>query len=103
MWAIPMLGAPPFWCVTGCLVCGGLEGGDFGGLCSGLACGAFLPVAFNHFFNHVEDCGSAFSGLDDFGGWGEEAEVGIGCDLFDGLGFGFGVLLRSGEVEAGDL
>ena len=39
-----------------------------------------------------------------FGSWGEDAELGVGGDLFDGFGFGCGVRwVGFGEVEAGDL
>ena len=55
-----------------------------------------------------EECDGAFAlgGFADFGAWGEDAQFGVGGDLFDDFdGFGFGVAVGGGfgEVEAGDL
>jgi hypothetical protein len=53
-----------------------------------------------------------FFGFGDFGAWGEDAEGGVGSDLFDGLFFGgfvgvatggFGGEFWFGEIDAGDL
>ena len=39
----------------------------------GFACGAFLLFLCDPFFQQVKNHVSAFFGIDDFGGWGEEA------------------------------
>ena len=73
---------------------GAVEGGDTGGLLAVFGCGAFLRcvlVFFEHFFDQESDDAFAFCGFADFSGWGEEAKFGVGGDLFDGFGLGFGV------------
>ena len=57
-------------------------------------------------FQQQGDGAFALGGLAYFGAWGEDAQFGVGGDLFDDFGgFGFGVAVGCGfgEVEAGDL
>jgi hypothetical protein len=66
-------------------------------------------------FEELAEGGGVGFGWGDFGAWGEDAEFGVGDDLFygiEGVGCGRGVAgvarvwlgrLRFGEVEAGDL
>ncbi len=60
----------------------------------------------HEFLDQPGDGAFALGGFADFGGWGEDAQFGVGGDLFDdfdGLGFGVAVGGGFGEVEAGDL
>jgi hypothetical protein len=63
----------------------------------------FFLLALQDAFEELSDGALAFDGVADFGGWSEEAEFGVGGDLFDGFGCGLCGGLLFGEVEAGDL
>jgi hypothetical protein len=59
-----------------------------------------------HAFQEESDGAFASGGLAYFGAWGEDAQVGVGGDLFDDFDWlGSGVVAGGGfgEVEAGDL
>ena len=76
--------------------------GDFvlgGCVDGGFFCGGFL---FEHLLEKLGDGAFAFCGFADFSGRGEDAEFGVGGDLFYCFRCGFCGLLF-GEVEAGDL
>jgi hypothetical protein len=83
------------------IVGAGLEGGEGGGC--GLGWLFLLPgllVAFEHLLDQEGDGAFALGGFADLGGWGEDAQFGMGGGLFDEFGLGG---LGFGEVEAGDL
>jgi hypothetical protein len=86
----------------------GVEGGEDGGLGHGFN-GARVR---GHLLEEAAYCTQLFFGFGDFGTRGEDAECGVGCDLFDCLFFGrlFVVAARGfadgfwfGEIDAGDL
>jgi hypothetical protein len=77
---------------------GGLVGG--GGFCGGLVFSVL--VVCEHFFEE-EGYGAFWSGVAYFGGWCEEAQLGIGGDVFYSFGCGLCGDGLFGEVEAGDL
>jgi hypothetical protein len=65
--------------------------------------GFFFLLALQDAFEELSNGALVFDGVADFGGWSEEAEFGIGGDLFHGLRCGFGGGWLFGKVEAGDL
>jgi hypothetical protein len=79
----------------------GVEGGQ--NVCLRRPLGGF---ALHDFLDQPGNGAFALGGLADFGGWGEDAQFGVGGDLFDdfdGVGFGIAVDGGFGKVEACDL
>jgi hypothetical protein len=90
--------------------CGRLNFGDRDRFSAPFASGGVLLVlhdAFRHHtFQEERDGAFALGGLAYFGAWGEDAEFGVGGDLFDDFDrFRFGIAMSGGpgKVEAGDL
>ena len=109
-----------------CGVCGGLEGGQGGGLWDGgflfgfffvgvfffglfFVQFIFLPALLQDALHQKMDGAFGPFGFAEFGARGEDAEGGVDGDLFDGLDWCCGLAvalgggLSFGEVEAGDL
>ena len=63
----------------------------------------FFGRHLHHALDQQGDGAFGSCGLGDIGARGEDAQFGVGGDLFNGLGGDCGFALGFGEIEAGDL